>query len=232
MARLIIKRGKTNYKGKAGTLEFYIIKGETFFKTHAKRHKKSRSKGAVSGRNNFASVVKFAGQIIKIPELKEIWSHSSLEGRNEFQKLIKYNMPLTFEGNLTIKNFYTPKGLKLYIPDLFLENDTFSFTFDVYGLIKPPLKLHMLLYLYNPKRKDSFEFLVSLNSITITKDEISTLMEKGESKYNLTVKLTGDDKKYLPDYKDILVLLAVTGTPSIAKRKYWTNTVGFDIPLI
>ncbi len=58
------------------------------------------------------------------------------------------------------------------------------------------------------------------------------LREKGESKYNMKVKLVGDEKKFLSDYKDVLVLFAVTGTPTIPNRKSWTNTVGFDIPLI
>ena len=232
MGRLTRKRGKTNISGLAGDIELYTIKGETFFKKHAQKHKKSRSKKAVSGRSNFASVVKLAKETIKIPELKEIWSHSKLKGRNEFQKLIKYNMPLAYEGDLTIKNFCTHKGLNLYIPDISLEDFTLSFTFDVYGLIKPPLKLHMFIYMYNRKMKDSSAFSSTSRSISIIQDDISTQREKGESKYNMKVKLVGDEKKFLPDYKDELVLLAVTGTPTIANRKYWTNIVGFDIPLI
>jgi hypothetical protein len=232
MGKLEKKRGKTNISGLAGDIEFYTIKGETFFKTHAKKHKKSRSKKAVSGRSNFASVVKLAKETIKIPELKEIWSHSKLKGMNEFQKLIKYNMPLAYEGDLTIKNFITHKGLNLYIPDISLEDFTLSFTFDVYGLIKPPLKLHMFIYMYNRKMKDSSAFSSTSRSISINQDDISTLREKGESKYNMKVKLVGDEKKFLSDYKDVLVLFAVTGTPTIPNRKSWTNTVGFDIPLI
>lgn len=38
--------------------------------------------------------------------------------------------------------------------------------------------------------------------------------------------------EHLSSFKDVVVLLAVTGTTTIPKRKYWTNTVGFDIPLI
>ena len=49
MGRLNRKRGKTNLSGLAGNIELYTIKGETFFKTHAKTHKKSRSKEAVRG---------------------------------------------------------------------------------------------------------------------------------------------------------------------------------------
>ena len=232
MARIVKKRGKTNLSGLAGTIEFFTIKGETFFKAHNKKHKKSGSKKAVAGRSNFKSVVKMSKLIIKIPELKEVWSHSKLKGRNEFQKLIKYNMPLAYEGDLTIKNFLTHKGLDIYVPDLILEDSTLSFTFDVYGMIKPPLKLHMIIYNYNPKRKGSPVFLITSKSVAITKEDSGTLKEKKGSKYNMNVKLVGDEKKFLPDYKDVLLLLAVTGTPSIANRKYWTNTVGFDIPLV
>jgi hypothetical protein len=84
MGRLIRKRGKSSLSGLAGNVEFFTIKGETFFKAHTKRHKKSRSKRAITGRSNFASVIKFAKEIIKIQVLKEIWNHSLLKGRNEF----------------------------------------------------------------------------------------------------------------------------------------------------
>src|ERR1035437_3883898 len=232
MGRLIRERGKTNLSGLAGTIEFYTIKGEVFFKTHAKKHRKSRSKKAVSGRSNFASVVKFAKAIIKIPELKEIWSHSSLEGRNEFQKLIKYNMPLAYDGDLTIKNFCTLKGLNLYVPDLLLDDDTLNFTFDVYGFVKPPLKIHMFFYMYNCKRKDGFDFLIMPKCLSIDKDDSEMIHKKGESKYIINKKLLKDEREQLSDFKDVVVLLAVTGTPTIANRKNWTNTVGFDIPLV
>jgi hypothetical protein len=232
MGRINKRRGKTNLSGLAGHIEFYTVKGETFFKSHAKRHRKSRSKKARSGRSNFASVVKFANAIIKIPELKEIMSHSSLEGRNAFQKLIKYNMPLAYDGDLTIKNFCTPKGVDIYIPDLFLDDDTLNFEFDVYGKIKPPLKLHMFLYLYNTKIKDGFKFIVMPKCIKITQDDIDEVKKKGNSKYIINNKLIGDERKLLSNYKDVIVFITVTGTPSIANRKYWTNTVGFDIPLV
>jgi hypothetical protein len=54
MGRLIRKRGKTSLSGLAGNVEFYTIGGEFFFKAYAKRHKKSKSPIAVTGRNNFA----------------------------------------------------------------------------------------------------------------------------------------------------------------------------------
>jgi hypothetical protein len=55
---------------------------------------------------------------------------------------------------------------------------------------------------------------------------------KGESKYLMNRKLEKYEIDNLSSFKDVVVLLAVTGTPSIPNRKYWTKTVGFDIPLI
>src|ERR1035437_6055538 len=69
MGRLIKKRGKTTLSGPAGNVEFYTFGGTTYFKARAKRHKKSRSKLAVTGRNNFASVVKFSGGVITLPAI-------------------------------------------------------------------------------------------------------------------------------------------------------------------
>jgi hypothetical protein len=102
MGRIIKKRGKTTLSGPAGNVEFYTFGGTTYFKVRAKRHKKSRTKPTVTGRNNFASVASFASGVIKCPGFKEIWDNSPLQGRNGYQKIIKYNMPLTRDGNLTM----------------------------------------------------------------------------------------------------------------------------------
>jgi hypothetical protein len=232
LGRIIKKRGKTNLSGLAGTIEFSTIDGKTYFKAHAKKHKKSRSKEAVSGRSNFASVVKMATEINGVSVLKEVWSHSSLPGRNGYQKLIKYNMPLAYDGNLTIKNFYTPKGKDLRINEFQIEGEIVSFTMDVYGLIKPPIILHLFYYWYNRKERDSSEFESTYAFINISQDDADKLRKKGESKYSIMFKLGGDIWKQFQKYKDVVILLAVTGTSSIANRKYWTNTTGFDIPLI
>ena len=232
MGRLIKKRGKTTLSGPAGNVDFYSFGGTTYFKSRAKRHKKSRSKLAVTGRNNFASVVKFSGGVIKIPAIKEIWNSSSFPGRNAFQKIIKNNMPLARDGNLTIKNFYTPKGHKLFIPDFYLEEDALRFEFDVYGLIRPPLTVHMFFYLYNRKDTNSFVFTFLYKPIHIANNDVDMQTKKGELKYIINKGLDKAEITDLSLFKDVVVLLAVTGTPAITKRKGWTNTVGFDIPLV
>jgi hypothetical protein len=232
LGRINKKRGKTNLSGLAGTVEFSTKDGKTYFKAHAKKHKKSRSHEAVSGRSNFASVVKMAKEINGAGVLKEVWSHSSLPGRNGYQKLIKYNMPLAYDGNLTIKNYFTPKGKKLSIQEFLIEGEILTLTFDVYGFIKPPLILHLFYYLYNRKERGSSEFESTYAHIKISQDDADKIRKKGESKYSIMFKLNGTLWEQFLKYKDVVILLAVTGIPSIANRKYWTNTVGFDIPLI
>jgi len=232
LGTLIRKRGKTNLSGLAGTIEFYTKDGVTYFKTHAKKHKKSRSRKAKSGRSNFASVVKLAKDIVKVKVLKAAWSYSSLPGRNEYQKLIKYNMPMAYEGNLTIKNFITPKGQKLFISEFLVEGEIINLTFDLYGLIKPPLILHIFYYWYNSKEPGKVEFISTYAHIDISQEEADEIRKKGESKYSIMWKLDGSIWDQFLKYKDVVILLAVTGTPSIAKRKSWTNTVGYDVPLV
>ena len=232
MGRLVSKRNKTHLSGPAGNVEFYTIGNITYFKSYAKTHKKSRTKKAVTGRHNFKSVVNFAKGINNIPVLKEIWSSSSLEGRNAYQKLIKYNMPLAYNGNLSIKNFVIPKGHKLYIPEFSFENNFLNFTFDMCGLIKPPLTLHIFYYLYNFRKWRDFVFEIQYKTIKITPDNMDEVRKKGESKYLIKRKLERNEISDLSYWKDVVVFLAVTGTSSIANRKYWTDTVAFDIPLI
>jgi hypothetical protein len=173
-----------------------------------------------------------AKEINEVDVLKEVWSLSSLPGRNGYQKLIKYNMPLAYDGNLTIKNFFTPKGKDLNIKDFQLEEDIVSLALDVYGLIKPPIILHLFYYLYNRKERCSSEFECTYAHIKISQDDADKIRKKGESKYSIMFKLNGSLWEQFLKYKDVVILLAVTGTPSIANRKYWTNTVGFDIPLV
>jgi hypothetical protein len=40
LGRIIKKRGKSNLSGLAGNVEFFVIDGETYFKAHAKKHRK------------------------------------------------------------------------------------------------------------------------------------------------------------------------------------------------
>jgi hypothetical protein len=232
MGRLKKKRGKTTLSGPAGNVEFYSFGGQTYFKSHAKRHKKSHTKMAVHGRNNFASVVKFAKGVNQIPGIKEIWKNSSFQGRNAFQKIIKNNMPLARDGNLTIKNFIIPKGNKLFIPDLILEKDSVNFEFDVYGLIRPPLTIHMFFYLYNHKESKRFACDFIYKPIYIAPENVDIKTKKGEERYIINEKLDETEKTNLSFYKDTVILIAVTGTPFVRTRKGWTDTVGFDIPLI
>jgi hypothetical protein len=232
MGRLKKKRGKTTLSGPAGNVEFYSFGGQTYFKSHAIRHKKSNSKKAVHGRNNFASVVVFAQRVNKIPVVKEIWNRSAFQGRNAFQKIIKNNMPLTRDGNLTIRNFIIPKGNKLFIPDLFLEKGILNFEFDVYGLIRPPLAVHIFFYLYNHKEMKSFACDFIYKPVYIAPEDVDIKTKKGETKYVINIKLDEAEIKVLSSYKDTVILLAVTGTPFVRTRKGWTETVGFDIPLI
>lgn len=232
MGRLIKKRGKTTLSGPAGNVDFYTFGGITYFKARAKRHKKSRSILAVRGRNNFASVVKFASGVINYPGFKEIWDSSSLQGRNGYQKIIKNNMPLARDGNLTINNFFTPKGHKLFIPDFIIEKDALRFEFDIYGLIRPPLTMHIFFYLYNKKDTKSFVFTFIYKPIYITPDDVDMQTKKGELRYKINDKLDKAQITNLSLFKDVVVLLAVTGTSTIPNRKSWTNTIGFDIPLV
>jgi hypothetical protein len=232
MGRLKKKRGKTTLSGPAGNVEFYSFGGQTYFKSHAKKHKKSHTKKAVHGRNNFASVVRFAQGVNKIQVVKEIWNRSAFQGRNAFQKIIKNNMLLARDGNLTIKNFIIPKGNKLFIPDLFLEEDTLKFDFDVYGLIRPPLTIHIFFYLYNHRETKSFACYFIYKPINIDPEDVDLRTKKGETKYIINKKLNEAEITDLSNYKDTVILIAVTGTPFVRTRKGWTDTVGFDIPLI
>ena len=67
MGRLIKKRGKTTLRGPAGNVEFYKVGGVTYFKSHTKRHKKSRSKRAVF--DILYRSIQIIGRIEKFPVL-------------------------------------------------------------------------------------------------------------------------------------------------------------------
>ena len=141
-------------------------------------------------------------------------------------------MPLAYDGNLTIKNYFTFKGHRLDIPEFPLEENTLDFEFDVFGAIKPPLTIHIFYYLYNRKGPLNPIFLCFYDHIDITPENAEKVRKTGDSNYVIKRKVDKKVTIYLQLYKDVVVLLAVTGTPLIANRKYWTNTVGFDIPLV
>jgi hypothetical protein len=232
MGRISRKRGKSNLSRTAGNVEFFTIDGETYFKAHAETHKKSTSVEAVSGRSNFGSVVNLAKLINHVDVIKQIWNNSKLKGRNAYQKLIRYNMPLARDGNLTINNYFTFKGHRLNIPEFPLENNTLDFEFDVYGALKPPFTIHIIYYLYNRKEVLSSIYQCFYDHIDVSPENAIMERKTGDSGYVIKRPVVQNVKIQMQFYKDVVVLIAVTGTPLIAKRKYWTDTVGFDIPLV
>ena len=231
MARIVKKGNNIFYSGKLGPIVLRVKKDMNVIATAPASYKKSKSKKAVAGRNNFASVVGFARCINRIAEIKEILNNSSLPGTDPYHKLIKGNMLNVESGFLSKDNFITPPGQRLSVSEYFIEDNIIHITFDIFGIIRAPLTLYQIIYFYN--RRETTNALFRFVNVTtfIDYEQANNIRRKGESKYSIKIKLSQVERKILSMYMDAIVFIAVKGTPMNKYKRFWTSTVSKEIIL-
>ena len=231
MARIVKKGKKVFYSGKLGPIVLRVKGDLNVIAKAPASYKKSKSKKAVTGRSNFASVVGFARCINRIAEIKEILNNSSLPGTDAYHKLIKGNMLNVESGLLSRNNFITPPGQRLLVTEYFIEDDIIHITFDMFGIIRAPLTLYQVIYFIN--RRDTmsafFQF-VNINTF-IDYEQADKIRRKGESKYSIKIKLNDGARRMLKMYMNAIVFIAVKGTPMSKYKRFWTSTVSKEIKL-
>ena len=229
MARLVRKGKNLLLSGKVGTIQFRTVRGKTFIISAPERHKKSKSKKAIAGRSNFASVVGFSKRINSISVIKDILNNSSLPGIDSYHKLMKGNMLKAEAGFLTTKNFITPPGQRLVVSDYFIEDHSIHTTFDMFGIIRAPLTLYQIFYLYNNRKTNDIFFFNLTTFIDI--EQSNNIRKKGESKYSIKIELVENVREMFSRYRDAIVYMAVKGTPMNKYKRFWTSTIAKEITI-
>jgi len=134
-----------------GTLgEFFVknFRGQKILARKPFQRKKSHSKAAVNGRNNFAATVLISKTINKQPVLKEVWKFANVEASSPYQKMMAYNAKRVDNGILTTSNVITPGGIPITLNSASIQDNflNLDFTLPANDYIIFPAHLYVFLY--------------------------------------------------------------------------------------
>jgi hypothetical protein len=114
-------------RGKVGDVVFKRHKnGKVFFSTHKGYNEISKSKKCVENRTRFNRAVNFAKAVNSLPELREVWKSSNIEGRSAYTKIMSNNIKLFHDTNPARTNKITPHGFGFHADNLILTNNSVS----------------------------------------------------------------------------------------------------------
>jgi hypothetical protein len=114
-------------RGKVGDVVFKRHKnGKVFFSTHKGYNEISNSKKCMDNRTRFNRAVNFAKAVNSLPELREIWKYSSIEGRSAYTKIMSYNIKLFHDTNPARTNKICPPGFGFHADNFIISNNSIS----------------------------------------------------------------------------------------------------------
>lgn len=99
----------------------------------------------------------------------------------------------------------------------------------MFGIIRAPLTLYQIFYLYNNCKTNDIFFLNLITFIDI--DQSNNIRKKGESKYSIKIELVENVREMFSRYRDAIVYMAVKGTPMNKYKRFWTSTIAKEITL-
>jgi len=212
-------------KGKIGDVIFRERNGKVIAFARAKKYKKTKSQKLKKERTKFATVVQFANLIKNEPDLYSIWKKSNLPGSNAYQKIIKNNLKLTNESELSVNNILLPSGIDIEVNLLNINRSKnkiseLEIELDIDNDHKPlfqEAKLYSLFYKTNECQLTSGEDKFYFNQTRINLDI--------ESEKNI-VKIPA---KIKTNENCSLVLLLCLVSENKNKKIYWTSTKGITI---
>lgn len=191
--------------GKTENKVFRQMNGKSFYSFRPESYNISQTKAAKNSRQAFGITVKFAKLITSSQELSYCWKKAKLKGTSAYHKIIKYNLPLTENGFLTVRSQVVPRGFDYIFNCELTEDITLLFNLDLsksgLAIKKFMLNAYFIIALINPaSKKSSTEFLVR----TITMDKVDNLKD-----INFTLSFSKSEKKIIKSYKSLIVFSAL-----------------------
>ncbi len=206
-------------KGSLSDIVFRVRNGKVVAYTKPVKQKVSNSKASVNARKRFAITVALARKVNSDPLLSAIWKSYNIKATNAYQKIIKVNSGLSEPDCLSINNKITPDSS--IIPHIKTEMNSSVLNIKIYcdkvdkKLLKSA-RLYYLLFYYDipPTRRDKI--------IELQHRDLPDLSQYNE--YNLSISIDGKN-----NYKNVIVLMAITNQPEENKNLIWSRTIGIEL---
>jgi len=215
--------------GRVGNIVGRDFGYDHFISVRPEKYIVKKKTGEVGTKQRFQTAVKLAKTIITYPELKKVWDKCNMPGKRGYNRIIAANYKLLKDNLPTTENIITPKGRELIFDMLEVSDKRISYSYNMGGLIKPPLCLTFIILFYNPIKAEHRLNDVWVERFFINPEDAYRFMDKKEEKYTGHYSLGERIKDNRKSFKNAILYTAVAGTSTIKNKKWWTTTVAIDI---
>jgi hypothetical protein len=211
--------------GRLGNYTYRVRNGKLVQYRRPIKQRVSRSKAAVSARNDFAMTVKFAVFINSFPALKQLWKNAKVTGSTHFQKIIKNNSAAVKLFGISVKNIITPPGIGFTVDSLSLTSSNISFNIaansnELKELFSQSVILHIIIYFHKPKSKAAPSFC--FNAL-VTESPIH------DKDFNLDFVPGVDISNSIKKYNSAVVYISASSLNPGKQKYFWTSTFSEEI---
>lgn len=117
-----------NLSGKLGNLSARITYGKTILAARPASFNVPSDAAAIARRNTFLATVKFALEVISLPQLKKLWEDGKPSGISVFNHVVSANYQHASPTRPTNENIITPGGFALNVAVAALDADKLTAT--------------------------------------------------------------------------------------------------------
>lgn len=212
-------------KGTIGDVVFRERNGKVIVFSRPKKYKKTKSQKLKNERKKFATVVKLANIIKNSTDLYSIWKASKLPGSNSYQKIIKNNLKLTDDVNLSVNNILVPPGINLELNILEInrrQNKISEIKLEI-SLNNKEKQLFKNSTLYSLFYKtNNSKSRINMNNFYLTETRIKNDLESENFVVNIPLRIEIEKDSHL-------IGLFCLVSENSKQKIYWTSTKGIKV---
>lgn len=146
-------------RGSVGDLVYKRRRNKSYVSSKPRTYKKTKCPDSIKNRNRFGIMSKFASVINETEYLFPVWKLSKLPGKSSYTRILKYNYTWCRDNFVHDEAEIVPGGKPLKNLDIFIDNDSLEFTFNVTKEIvdtfEPPFVAVAVIYMFQPFKKET-----------------------------------------------------------------------------
>ncbi len=205
--------------GRLGNTITRIRYGKEVVYTLPEKVNVSSSNAAKTARRKFGLTVNFAKFINSIPALSAVWHTVKIPGTNSYQRLIKNNVKLTGENNLTLNNIITPPGILPGLLRCSYKDEIISLEIDSSLSSSVPFEIHIIFYFYEPGEIKLKKFSLEYIHNELNDFDLNTVTQ-------VSLSLNMYQKSLFDKYYHCILYAALTSSKGKIK---WSSTSTFSL---